>query len=186
MRRSPLSALPNTDAQSSHRVTLGLGGNLGDPPVAMAKALQHINRHDAIEIEAVSRLYRTPPWGNTDQDWFYNCCAVVVTTLKPRVVLDICLDIEKLLKRRRKERWGPRIIDIDILTYDEETVDEEGLTLPHPHMHVRAFVLVPLREIAADVKVAGRTVSQWAQSCDDDGIEIAGPGTDWWLRAQPS
>ncbi len=162
---------------------LGLGGNLGDPPKAMARALHLLDGHDAIEVGAVSRLYRTPPWGKTDQDWFYNCCAGITTTLTPHAVLAACLDIEKQLKRKRRERWGPRIIDIDVLTYDDLAVDEEGLTIPHPHLHERAFVLVPLMDIAADIRVAGRSISQWARICDDAGIETVSADGGWWRSA---
>lgn len=176
-----MSASLPTDARAPCQVTLGLGGNLGDPPATMAKALKLLDRHDGIRIEAVSRLYRTPPWGKTDQNWFYNCCAVVITTLEPHAVLELCLAVEKQLKRKRRERWGPRLIDIDVLTYGNALVDEDGLTIPHPHMHERAFVLVPLKEIAADVLVAGRSVLQWAKDSDDAGIEPASADGDWWL-----
>jgi 2-amino-4-hydroxy-6-hydroxymethyldihydropteridine diphosphokinase len=182
MPRFALSALQDNRHPVPHEATLGLGGNLGDPPVAMARALKLLDGHDAIRVASVSRLYKTPPWGKTDQDWFYNCCAMITTTLKPHAVLDICLAVEKKLKRKRRERWGPRVIDIDVLTYDNEAVDEDGLTIPHPHMHERGFVLVPLSDIASDMLVSGKSVSQWAASCDDAGIEIASPEGNWWLE----
>lgn len=180
MRKSRLSALPPTDAAMANRVTLGLGGNLGDPPATMARALHLLGRYDAIRIEAVSRLYRTPPWGKTDQNWFYNCCALVEARLEPRAMLSACLGIEKQLKRKRQERWGPRLIDIDVLTFGQAVVDEDGLTIPHPHMHERAFVLVPLREIAPDLEIFGQSVSQWAENSDDAGIEAVSADGDWW------
>lgn len=98
--------------------TLGLGGNLGDPRKAMAEALRALDAREDCVVEAVSRLYRTPPWGKTDQAWFFNACAQVKTTLKPEALLDTCLDIERLMKRVRDERWGPRTLDIDVLTYE--------------------------------------------------------------------
>ncbi|MDA4848255.1 2-amino-4-hydroxy-6-hydroxymethyldihydropteridine diphosphokinase [Hoeflea poritis] len=160
--------------------TLGLGGNIGDPPASMAAALRMLDATDGISVSAVSRLYRTPPWGKTDQDWFFNCCAIVETSCAPRALLDACLDIEKRLKRKRRERWGPRIIDIDVLTFDDLEVREDGLIIPHPHMHERAFVLLPLTDIAASMELRGEPVSQWAARCDSAGIEIASEDGKWW------
>ncbi|MCP4316221.1 MAG: 2-amino-4-hydroxy-6-hydroxymethyldihydropteridine diphosphokinase [Hyphomicrobiales bacterium] len=167
-----------------HEALLGLGGNIGDPRASMASALQILHANDDIEVLAVSRLYRTPPWGKTDQDWFFNSCAKVHTTLRPHDLLDACLSVERQLKRRRRERWGPRIIDIDVLTYDAETIDGDGLSIPHPHMHKRAFVLLPLLDIEADVMVNGQTVSHWASLADSAGIEISSENGSWWLAEQ--
>ena len=165
-----------------HRVTLGFGGNLDDPAMAIARALERLDGYDEIALQSVSRLYRTPPWGMTDQPWFYNCCASLVTSLAPRAMLDACLAVEKALKRVRRERWGPRLIDIDVLTYDRLRMDEDGLTIPHPHMLERAFVLVPLAEIAGDLQVSGKTIDAWAAACDSAGIEPASDDGDWWRR----
>jgi len=170
----------NVEQPLPHGVTLGLGGNLGDPPLAMARALRRLDDQDGITLVSVSRLYRTPPWGKTDQDWFYNCCAAVATSLAPRAMLDACLGVERELKRIRGERWGPRLIDIDVLTYDRLCVDEDGLTIPHPHMLERAFVLVPLADIAADLPVAGKTIAAWAAASDAFGIERASADSTWW------
>ena len=146
----------------------------------MAAALQLLQADEAIEISAVSRLYRTPPWGKTDQSWFFNSCALVRTSLDPHGLLDACLSAERQLKRVRRERWGPRIIDIDVLTFDDQTIHEDGLRIPHPHMHERAFVLLPLLDIAADLVVNGRSVSLWATEADATGIEIVGEDGNWW------
>lgn len=163
-----------------HVALLGLGGNIGDPPASMATALQILHARDDTDVMAVSRLYRTPPWGKTDQDWFFNSCAMVHTTLRPHDLLDACLSVERRLKRKRRERWGPRIIDIDVLTYDAEKIDQDGLSIPHPHMHERAFVLLPLLDIEASVMVNGQTVSHWASHADSAGIEIASEDGSWW------
>lgn len=162
------------------RAALGLGGNIGDPARAMAEALRCIDARADCRVFAVSRLYRTPPWGKTDQDWFFNACALVDTTLGPESLLDACLDIEKAMKRVRAERWGPRTIDIDVLTY--EGVEQTGgrLELPHPRMSGRGFVLMPLCDIAPDLVVEGRTVREWLSRADVTGIELADAGPDWW------
>lgn len=161
---------------------LGLGGNLEDPPASMAAALHLLQADDGIDVVSVSRLYRTPPWGKTDQNWFFNSCALISTTLNPHELLDACLSAERQLKRVRRERWGPRIIDIDVLTFGDQTIHEDGLRIPHPHMHERAFVLLPLLDIAADTTVQGRRISEWAVSADATGIEIVSEDGRWWRQ----
>ena len=165
-----------------HRATLGLGGNIGDPVDAMAKALRELDSRTDCRVTAVSAVYRTPPWGMTDQADFFNCCALVETSLEPQPLLELCLDIERTMKRVRKQRWGPRTIDIDILTYDEQDVSTETLAIPHPRITERAFVLVPLADIAPDLAIAGRSVSSWLADIDTDGIETADASRDWWQR----
>lgn len=162
------------------RATLGLGGNIGDPVRAMAGALQTLDVRPDCRVVAVSRLYRTPPWGKTDQDWFFNACALVETTLDPEPLLDACLGIERDMKRERKERWGPRTIDIDVLTY--EGVEQSGgrLELPHPRMTGRGFVLMPLGDVAPGLDVQGRTVEMWLKDADVAGIEPASADSAWW------
>ncbi len=159
---------------------LGLGGNLGDPPAAMAHALQQLDRHRLCSVVAVSRLYKTPPWGKTDQADFYNCCALVQTQLEPEPLLDLCLDIEREMKRVRAERWGPRTIDIDILTYGTVEKTTERLHLPHPRMMERAFVLMPLNDIAGPLEVSGKTVAEWLEQADVSGIRLARDDVNWW------
>jgi 2-amino-4-hydroxy-6-hydroxymethyldihydropteridine diphosphokinase len=150
-------------------VLLGLGGNVGDPAATIAAALARLD--DAgVRIVARSSLYRTAPWGKTDQPAFVNACARARTELSPRALLDRILAVEADLGRERGERWGPRTIDIDILDYAGLALDEPGLTLPHPRLAERAFVLVPLAEIAPDHVVAGRLVRDWAASVDPSGV----------------
>lgn len=153
---------------------------MGDPPGNMASALKILDSNSRIEVAAVSRLYRTPPWGNVDQDWFYNSCASVNTSLTAHQLLDACLATEVKLKRVRKQRWGPRTIDIDVLTYDSASIHEDGLSIPHPHMHERAFVLLPLNDIAASVIIQRLSVSQWMQKADSAGIECVSEDDSWW------
>lgn len=163
-----------------HIATLGLGGNIGDPVSAMARALRAIDEREDCTVEAVSRLYRTPPWGKTDQADFYNSCALVRTRLGPRELLQLCLSIERDMKRVRMERWGPRTIDIDLLTYDEIELSGSSLEIPHPRMHQRGFVLMPLADIGADIRVRGRRVGDWLGEADTTGIAVVSDATGWW------
>ncbi|NLS15780.1 2-amino-4-hydroxy-6-hydroxymethyldihydropteridine diphosphokinase [Rhizobium sp. P40RR-XXII] len=165
------------------RTTLGLGGNLDNPVRAMALALRTLDQRTDCEVVSVSRLYRTPPWGKTDQSFFYNSCAAIDTTLAPEALLDVCLDIERQMKRVRVERWGPRTIDIDVLTYADLQRAEPLLTIPHPRMVERGFVLMPLADFAADLVVNGRKISDWLREADVEGIEIADENRDWWRTA---
>ncbi|WP_312420254.1 2-amino-4-hydroxy-6-hydroxymethyldihydropteridine diphosphokinase [Shinella sp.] len=167
-------------SEAFRRATLGLGGNIGDPARAMAEALRALDARADCRVVAVSRLYRTPPWGKTDQDWFFNACALIETTLAPEALLDIGLGIERDMKRERIERWGPRTIDIDILTYEGVEQAGERLELPHPRMTERGFVLMPLADVAPSLDVAGRPVAAWLEAADVTGIEPASAGPDWW------
>lgn len=159
---------------------LGLGGNIGDPQAAMAQALRLIDEDADCRVTAVSKLYRTSPWGKTDQADFYNCCALVATCLDPVALLERCLVIELGMKRVRVERWGPRTIDIDVLTYGDVELRSERLEVPHPRITERAFVIVPLADIAADMMIKGRAVSQWLFSLDTTGITEANKNPLRW------
>ncbi|PST18992.1 2-amino-4-hydroxy-6-hydroxymethyldihydropteridine diphosphokinase [Rhizobium sp. JAB6] len=165
------------------RTTLGLGGNLDNPIHAMALALRMLDARADCRVVSVSRLYRTPPWGKTDQSFFYNSCAALDTTLSPEALLDVCLDIERQMKRVRIERWGPRTIDIDVLTYGDLEQAEPLLTIPHPRMVERGFVLMPLADFSADLVVKDRTIRDWLLEADVHGIEIADESRDWWRTA---
>ncbi|WP_235894900.1 2-amino-4-hydroxy-6-hydroxymethyldihydropteridine diphosphokinase [Brucella pecoris] len=151
----------------------------------MGKALRILDERADTDIIAVSAVYRTPPWGKTDQAWFHNACAEIETALQPLKLIATCLDVERSLKRVRLERWGPRIIDIDILAMQDETggavvMTDAVLELPHPRMHERAFVLVPLNDIAPSLEVAGRTVAAWNADIEQSGIEKARTNAGWW------
>lgn len=155
-------------------VLFGFGGNLGDPAAAIEAALERLDAA-GVRITRRSAFYRTAPWGVTEQPDFVNLCAAAETALAPRALLDLIQAIERDLGRERRERWGARLIDIDILAYGEEAVDEPGLTIPHPHLTERAFVLVPLAEIAPDKAIAGRSVREWAAQVDAAGVERIAP-----------
>jgi 2-amino-4-hydroxy-6-hydroxymethyldihydropteridine diphosphokinase len=162
------------------KVYLSLGGNLGDPAKSMGAALRMLDAEDGISVVAVSSLYRTPPWGKTDQPDFLNAAAELSTSLAPSALLEACLEAERRLKRVREERWGPRLIDIDILTFGDRAVHEAGLEVPHPRMTERAFVLAPLAEIAPGFVIAGHAVAERLAMIDAAGIDRLPGGREWW------
>ncbi|MCT8998494.1 2-amino-4-hydroxy-6-hydroxymethyldihydropteridine diphosphokinase [Chelativorans intermedius] len=161
---------------------LGLGGNIGEPARAMADALALLDAAAGVEVVRVSGLYRTPPWGKVDQPDFLNAAAEIRTRLAPEALLELCLSTERALKRERRERWGPRPIDIDILLFGDRRISIGGLEIPHPRMLERAFVLVPLAEIAPDLEVDGLTVAEHLGRLDASGIVGASAEGSWWRR----
>jgi 2-amino-4-hydroxy-6-hydroxymethyldihydropteridine diphosphokinase len=152
---------------------LALGGNVGDARTALDSAIRHLCDGTQVRLIARSSDYRTPPWGVADQAPFVNLCLVVATALSPHALLARALDVERAhgRDRARERRWGPRPVDIDILAYDDVTLNEPGLTLPHPRLFERAFVLVPLAEIAPDRVIAGLRVRDALAHLDAAGIE---------------
>lgn len=146
----------------------------------MAAALQRLDADLGVSVEAVSTVYRTPPWGKTDQPDFLNAAAELRTGLTPRALLDLCLGAERELKRVRAERWGPRLIDIDVLLFGAQEIHESGLDIPHPRLTERAFVLVPLAEIAPELVLGGRQIADWIADIDAAGIERMADSADWW------
>lgn len=129
---------------------IGLGANLGEPVAQVRRALAGLAELDEVEVLRVSRLYRNPPLGPKEQPWYVNAVAQVRTRLTTEELLRALRRLETALGRVRREHWGPRIIDLDLLLFDGEVVNTAGLVLPHPEMHRRAFVLVPLAEIAPE------------------------------------
>ena len=130
---------------------IGLGSNLGDREATIEAAIAALPG-----VVAVSRLRETAPVGVLDQPPFLNGAAVIETTLSPRELLEQLLAIERELGRERRERWGPRTIDLDLLLYGDAVVDEPGLTVPHPRLHERRFALEPLYELDPELVVPGR------------------------------
>lgn len=159
-------------AEAPAVAALGLGGNLGDVVAAFAAALARIDVAPGVRLRATSSVFRTAPWGKRDQPEFLNMAAWVETTLAPRALLGLCLETERALGRERRERWGPRQIDIDILTYGDVALEAPDLTIPHPRLTERAFALAPLAEIAPHAAVAGRTISEWLALIDRAGVAI--------------
>lgn len=128
---------------------LALGSNLGDRLEHLRRAVALLNREDGVRVVRSSRVYETAPVGPAQPDYL-NAVVEVESTLAAHDLLRACLDVEKIMGRVRAERWGPRVIDVDVLTFDQERIDEPDLIVPHPRMHERAFVLVPLLELTAD------------------------------------
>lgn len=128
---------------------LGLGSNMGDRAHQLQQAIQIIDRFQHIDVASVSPIYETEPVGYTDQPQFLNLCIEIETTLNPQELLKRCLETEEALHRVRKIRWGPRTLDVDILLYGNEIIEEDNLIIPHPRMTERAFVLIPLNDIAS-------------------------------------
>jgi 2-amino-4-hydroxy-6-hydroxymethyldihydropteridine diphosphokinase len=157
---------------------LALGSNLGDKAGHIAAAAAALDATPGLEVAARSGLWRTPPWGETDQDWFLNAALGVRTTLAPHALLDACLAVEARLGRVRTRRWGPRTIDVDVLAYADVRLRDARLTLPHPLMHARAFVLAPLSEIAPALPVAGLPAEAALARLDRTGIVRLGPMPD--------
>ena len=155
------------------RALIALGGNVGDVRATFDKAIANIRGMAQGILLARSSDYATPPWGNVEQDRFVNACIEVETALDPHALLFTLHRIEKRFGRDRahEQRWGPRTLDLDLIAYDEMSIDTPDLTLPHPRLFERAFVLVPLAEIAPDRVIAGRTVREALGNLSTDGIE---------------
>ncbi|SCT35490.1 2-amino-4-hydroxy-6-hydroxymethyldihydropteridine diphosphokinase [Staphylococcus caeli] len=130
---------------------LGLGSNIGDRKMQLEEAVHILNQKDGIKVTQTSPIYETEPVGYVEQPQFLNQCIEIETSLAPHELLKECLDIEQQLHRVRDVRWGPRTLDVDILLYGDRIVEEVDLTIPHPRMLERAFVLIPLNDIAKDV-----------------------------------
>lgn len=132
-------------------VFISFGSNVGDRKKHIEDALEFLTKNPSIEITSVSSLYETEPVGYKDQDWFLNGVVKIETELSPQDLLTFVKTVESEVGRRKTFRWGPREIDLDILLYDQECIDTPDLVIPHPRMHEREFVLIPLTEIAPDV-----------------------------------
>jgi 2-amino-4-hydroxy-6-hydroxymethyldihydropteridine diphosphokinase len=156
---------------------IALGGNVGDVRDTIRNALAMLDEGPQVRMITRSRSYLTPPWGDTNQPPFVNCCAALETTLSPHELLARVQEVERTFGRDRanERRWGPRTLDIDIIAYDDMTVNEADLTLPHPGLFERAFVLVPLADIAADREIAGVRVKDALARVDASGIERLPP-----------
>lgn len=156
---------------------VGLGSNIGDRVYHLVQACATLDQHPAIDVRTVSSLYHTAPMGYTKQAWFMNAVAQLHTSLGPQALLSVTQATERRLGRIPTFRWGPRVIDIDILLYDTLQLSTPFLTIPHAALQERAFVLVPLAEIAPDFTLpSGRSVRDVLHACAlDESIRRAGP-----------
>lgn len=158
-----------------HNAFLGLGSNLGDRQRHLAEAARRLHAPPEVRVVAASSVYESPAVGYTAQPDFLNAVLHVATILSPQALLARCQQIESALGRVRRERWGPRTIDIDVLLYDELVLDDPGLTLPHPRLRERSFVLTPLAEIAPALALDGELVAALAGKFGPGGLRKVGP-----------
>lgn len=141
------------------RAYVGLGANLGDREATLREAVRLLGEADGVEVLRVSAWIETEPWGLADQPWFLNGAAELETSLGPRELLALLLDVERRLGRVRDastQRWGPRLVDLDLLVHGHHRLDEPGLQVPHPRLRERLFALAPLAELAPDLDVPGQ------------------------------
>lgn len=160
-------------AKSVNPAYLALGSNLGDRRRNLVGAIQHLYAQPGIEVISGSWVYETRPVGVVGQPDFLNLVLAIRTTLQPLDLLEACLKIEKEFGRERRERWGPRTLDIDVLLYGNAVLNNDRLTLPHPRMQERAFVLVPLAELSPEIKIGEATATDLAKIVDQSGLTRA-------------
>ncbi len=156
------------------RAFVGLGGNVGDVASTLAEAIWAMDSLPQTSVRNQSGLYRSPPWGRTDQPHFINAVVELQTRMAPIVLLDSLVEIEEKLGRVRNpdDRWGPRRIDLDLLVFGDQSLQSPGLQVPHPRLHERGFVLVPLAEIAPGLEIPGLgRVSDLLAAIDASGVE---------------
>ena len=154
-------------------IFLSIGSNIDDPLKNCLGLIEFLKNHSDISLKKCSSFYRTEPVGYKTQEWFINLCAGVSTSLDPFALLNKCKEIEKALGREKSSiRWGPRTIDIDILFYDDLIFSSDELTIPHPLLHTRRFVLVPLNEIAGNFMhpVLRKNVAELFAELNDNAV----------------
>jgi 2-amino-4-hydroxy-6-hydroxymethyldihydropteridine diphosphokinase len=159
-------------------IGLGLGSNIGDKAANIRRALALLQDRGILRLTAVSSIYRTPPWGFLDQDFFANACAIGETCLQPLELLAATNAVEIEMGRQPTVRWGPRLIDIDILFHGEAAFEHVQLSLPHKDLFERAFVLVPLAEIAPQLRLSGRSIAK-------EAARFAGEQLEKWSDVRP-
>jgi len=152
---------------------IGLGSNLGDRLGNLKSAVNAISQLDKTRVLKQSRIYETEPVGYLDQGNFLNMVLLIETELKPIDLLKKLQGIESMLKRERIIRWGPRTIDLDILIYDDVIINLPELTIPHPEMLKRAFVLIPMKDIDPHMEINGINIDRYISKCDDkNGVKL--------------
>lgn len=149
---------------------LGIGSNIGDTKLNIDTAVKLLDKNADINVINISSYYETAPVGYTEQDWFLNVVVEVETTLGPYELLKVCNYIESELKRKRIIRWGPRTIDVDVLLYEGFESNDPILTVPHPRMTERAFVMMPLYELVKDIKIKSKDIKTIVDELSDQEI----------------
>ena len=154
----------------THTAYIGIGSNLGTPGKNCVDAIDKISTSDHIKIISKSSFYQTAPIGDIEQGWFVNSVIKINTELSPKKLMLALLNIESEMGRIRKEKWGPRLIDLDLLFYDILILNQEGIILPHPEIQKRKFVLIPLNEIAENLThcILKKTIKTLLQELSDD------------------
>ncbi len=154
-----------------HQAAIGLGSNLGDSQAILEAALKQLAITPGLLLQAQSPVYRTVAVGPPQPDYL-NVCALFATAMDPQTLLETLLSTENQFGRMRRERWGPRLLDLDLLLFDDLILDRPGLQIPHPRMSERAFVLVPLNDIAPDWidPVSGKSIAELLQQVDCSGV----------------
>jgi 2-amino-4-hydroxy-6-hydroxymethyldihydropteridine diphosphokinase len=150
---------------------IGLGSNVGDKRANIARAVSLLTSDGDIRLIARSRDYRSAPWGVLEQDWFVNAVITVSTALSARQLLQRCQRVENEMGRVRLRKWGPRLIDVDVLAYRDQVIDEPDLKVPHPLIAERGFVVVPLKEIAPSLSIRGQSLDQMLERLDTADLE---------------
>ena len=154
---------------------LSIGSNMGDRLETFRRAFEILGNNPQIDLLSCSSLYETDPVGYTEQDCFLNAVIKVQTTLNPEELLKTCMDVEQELGRKREKRWGPRTLDLDILLYNHENIESEILSVPHPRMHERGFVIIPLMELTPEIRLPNidESLSELLEkSSDKKGVRL--------------
>lgn len=159
------------DGTEAFDCIIALGSNLGDKVGNIDIAIRLLGERGDVRIVRRSRNFATEPWGKIDQDTFVNACIAVATKLSPRALLERCQEIEQRMGRQQTEKWGPRLIDLDLLVFGDKFIHEPDFVLPHPHIAERAFVLAPLMDIAPDLVISGRSVRSLCGVIDLTGVQ---------------
>jgi 2-amino-4-hydroxy-6-hydroxymethyldihydropteridine diphosphokinase len=154
------------DPERSFDAAIALGSNVGDKRANIARAIELLTARGDVVLVQRSRDYRSAPWGVLEQDWFVNAVITVATELGPHDLLARCQDVEKEMGRVRLKRWGPRVIDVDVLTYRDQRINDPDLIVPHPFIAERGFVLVPLREVAPALRIGGKRLDVLIERID--------------------
>lgn len=159
------------DSPEAFDAIIALGSNLGDKVGNINMAIGLLGERGDVRLVCRSRNFATEPWGKIDQDTFVNACISVATSLLPRALLERCKTIERRMGRQLTEKWGPRLIDLDLLVFGDQFINEPDFVLPHPHIAKRAFVLAPLMDIAPELMIADCRVRELHAAIDLSGVQ---------------